>query len=421
MGGRMRGTFSILLSLTRRIREASLIGAAGLLVAGAFSARGDVSFPVTFGGGGNSFSATMNANLTYTVSGSGTLDLNSPPIAGTPVGLLSAHVDLPSQTGTFNAGLNLTSTPTGNGTIRLSDNWQGSDNRFPAGADGKADAGLPGNPANAYMQGTVDALNVTLLQHQQAAGSQIQLNGSASFNVLGLIPVSVPLRLSANPTLALDNFMFNQLGSSLGAGFKSPTYGDNNHPYLPNTLDLSSQYPFNVSAGTFTGQASGNLAASMSTTILGIDVGLGNFNIPINSQALSLNAGIIGDAHYIEVPTPNTLADDLRFTLGGDLSSLLGGVALPLDLSGSLPINQVFNLPLSLGFLGTINFTATFNGSASYNISGSATISSIQYQLQSQDIANAVNVPEVSSLALMGLTAAGGLVAAAYRRRKLAA
>lgn len=423
----MRGTFRNLLTLTGKF---GVVATAGLVVFVAEPARADVSFPVTFGGAGNSFTANISASATFTISGSGRLELSSPPILGTPVGLLGANITLGQQTRTISANANINTTPFGTGTIRMSDNFQGSDNRFNPVPDGKADAGLPGSPVGAFMKGTLDALDVTLIQSQQIGTNSIQLDGDANFNLLGFIPVSVDLDLDATPTLVIQNVLFNQIGSALGmgnfGGQKSPNFGDGNHPFLPsNTLDLSSRYPFALPLGNLSGSAGGNLNAELSVNILGLNLGLGDFNLGIPTQSLVQQAPLIGDARFLQLPTANTNADDLQFRMSGALDDLLGdNLSLPFELSGVLPINESFQAPveIDLGFLGSIRitFTGTFVGSANYSINGQVAVSNLTYALQSNTIANAVNVPEAGSMTMAGLAAVGGLGAFWVRRRRSA-
>jgi hypothetical protein len=106
----------------------------------------------------------------------------------------------------------------------------------------------------------------------------------------------------------------------------------------------------------------------------------------------------------------------LLYQLNGDITAITGPLEIPIALTGSLPLNEAFNAPLSLGFLGTITFSGEFTGSLAYTINGTVTLNSLVYSLQSQQIADAVNVPEASSLALLGLAGVSGLAWSQRRR-----
>lgn len=385
------------------------------------SAFADVSFGTTYGGAGNNFTANINGSANFTVQGSGSLGLSSPPILGTPVGLVSASVNLPQQTVTVNVGANINTTPTGTGTISLQDLYVYQ--TFGGGPDGKAD---DGSVINSQMSGSIDALDVTLVSSQVVGANSVTLNGSATFtsfpfNVVG--GVTVPLQIDLTPGILLQNLQYVQVGPALmGAQVAiNPGYADGAHPNVPATQNLSTQYPFVISGGNLSGSGDIQVGAVFSAD-LGI-FGTFSSNLgTLTAEGLDLTQvfGLIGVGQFIEIPTATspTDFDDLIQTLSGNISSILGDLTLPLTLSGSIPLSQTFTVPLSLGFLGTINFDADFNGSLSYTLDGSIVLTNLTYALQSQQIADAVNVPEASSLAMLGLTGLGGLAFSLYRRRK---
>lgn len=418
----------------RAIGSSLALGAlGGMLALIAAPARSDATFNTTFGGGGNSFTAQIGATGSLTVSGNATVSLSSPPILGTPVGLLNSNVSLPSQSVNVSLSPNpitVTTTPTGSVTLKLSDSFNAQTvDALPTnlagqgpGPNGKADAGPNnGTAADAWMRGGVDALSLNLVSSQAVGFSPAQLNGSAGFSILG-IPVSIPLEVDINASALLQNLTFNQLTPAfMGVGQKFPTFGDGNHPNGVNTLDLSSRYPFILSAGTFAAGAQANLGVGLTATLLGIDIGLGNFNFAQDLGSFSQDFALFGDARFAELATANPglakFFDDLRFTLGADLSGLVGPINLPLTLSGVLPITQEFDAPLSLGFLGTITFRGTFNGTLNYTVDATATISNLAYQLSTNTVVNAVDIPEAGSLTLLAIAGLGGLGLTVARRR----
>ena len=103
----------------RPLRWLAMTLSTSLLGVGVASA--DVSFGTTYSGAGNSFTATIQAGAAFSVQGGGTLKLSSPPILGTPIWLLSADINLPQQTVNISANQSLNLSPTGSGTIRLSE------------------------------------------------------------------------------------------------------------------------------------------------------------------------------------------------------------------------------------------------------------------------------------------------------------
>jgi hypothetical protein len=389
-------------------------------------ASADVSFGTSYGGAGNSFTASIQANASFSVQGGGTLKLSSPPILGTPIGLLSADINLPQQTVNISANQNLNLSPTGSGTIRLSDSYNSQQENissppaaFPPGSDGRAD---DGTTLDSQMSASIDALNVTLVNAPVSVGvNNVSLSGSGSFNILGLIPVSVPLRLDLSPSVILQNLNYAQIGPAVMAGQTAinPGFADGAHPNVPGVQNLSTLFASVISGGNLTGQGAANVNAQFTADfgILGsYSQNLGNFSL--FNDSLSQTFGLFGQGQFIEIATALNAYDfdDLVQKLSGNISSLLGPLSLPLTLSGSIPVSQTFDAPLSLGFLGTITFRGSFNGSLSYSINGTLTLDNLTYSLQSQQIADAVNVPEAGSLGLMAATSLAGLIV--WRRRK---
>jgi hypothetical protein len=205
----------------------------------------------------------------------------------------------------------------------------------------------------------------------------------------------------------------------------NPGYADGAHPGGPTVqpaLNLSTSYVSTISGGSLTGQGAASVGAVFSAD-LGIfgsfTQNLGSFDV--FGGNVSQDFGLFGTSQFIEIATAtNTLQfDALLQTLAGNISSLIGPLTIPITLTGAIPVNQTFDIPLSLGFLGTLTFPGTFNGNVNYTLNGSITLTNLTYALQSQQIANAVNVPEASSLALMALTTLGGVAYAKVRRRKV--
>lgn len=389
------------------------------------AARADASFGTTFGGAGNSFSASIGANASFTVGGGGTLKLSSPPILGTPIGLLTANVNLPTQTKVISANVNINTNPSGTGTISLQDLYNSQANNipqppaaFPPGPDGRADEG---SAINSQMSGTQTALNVDLIATPQEIGvNSVTLTGSGSFDILGLFPVTIPLSVQLDPSVMIQNLNFTQTGAAFFTGQSAinPGFADGAHPNVPMVQNLSTQYAFATMPGDISGAAMVNVDAEFSA-----DFGIfGTYSTDVGplsfSESLTESFGLIGLAKFIEIATASgaTDFDDLLYQLNGDITAITGPLEIPIALTGFLPLNEAFNAPLSLGFLGTITFAGEFNGSLAYTINGTVTLNSLVYSLQSQQIADAVNVPEASSLALLGLTGVSGLAWSQRRR-----
>lgn len=415
-GGSMRFT-------TRRVL--ALLGVVALVS----PAKGDVTFGSSYNGAGNSFTANAAGSAPFTVSGSGSLSLSTPPIAGTPIDILSANVDLPQQTVTIGLNAAISTSPTGTGSIRMQDAYtlsQTAGAPYTIGADGKADTGTSGN---GRMHGVMSALNVTLAQNTAIGVNSVTLNGNAEFtsfpfSIVG--GVDVPLSVTLTPSVLLNNLNYIQVGDALmGGEYKPPVQpgftGSGDHPNVAGAKDISVGYLSVISGGTLSGAAAASVGAVFSA-----DLGIfGTFTQDLGAFSLfddeiSETFALIGASLFKQVPTALTPAqyDALVHSIGGDISSITGPLTLPLALSGSIPISQQFDVPLSLGFLGTITFAGTFNGNVNYNVSGEITLTNLTYNLQSQQIGDAVNVPEASSLALMGATALAGAGGLALRRRR---
>lgn len=394
-------------------------------------AAADVTFGTTYGGAGNSFTANAAGGANFTVAGSGSLSLSSPPIFGTPVGLISADVSLPQQSVAIGLNAAITTTPTGTGAIRMQDAFtlsQQASGPGSIGADGKADTGTSGA---GRMHGVVSALDVTLINSQSLGVNSITITGNAEldsfpFNLFG--GVDVPLSVTMTPSVLLNNLKYVQIGDAIMGGEFSPAAQpgfppSKDHPNVPGAKDISSGYLTVISGGTLSGQGQA-IVGAVFTADLGVfgDFSTNLGDIELFNEALSETFGLFGSALFRNVPTATSHLDydDLIFSVNGDISSIIGPLTLPLTLSGSLPISEQFDLPFSLGFLGTLTFRGTFNGNVNYSISGDITLTNLTYNLQSQQIADAVNVPEASSLVLMSLTAVGGAGVVAYRRRRRA-
>ena len=355
------------------------------------------------------------------------MSLSSPPILGSPIGLLSANISLPQQVKSINLNANINTTPTGNGTISLQDLYNSQNTNFPQppaafppGPDGKGDEGTVND---SQMSAGLTALNVNLASNQTIGVNSVTLNGTGSFSILG-IGVDVPLTLDVDPALLIQNINYTQVGPAILAGQSAinPGFADGAHPNVPGAQNLSTQYGLLISGGPLSAATEASIGAELTVEfgILGsYTQNLGTFSA--DAGDLGQDFGLVGiNSQFIQIATALNAYDfdDLVFLTGGDISSLIGDIEIPIQLVGSIPISEVFSAPLSLGFLGTITFDGEFNGSFTYTLDGTITLSNLTYTLQSNQIADAINVPEASSLALLGMAGFGGAAISWYRRRK---
>lgn len=384
------------------------------------SLLGDATFTTSYGGAGNSFTAHVGGSADFTVSGVGTLRLSPPPILGTAVPI-DGTVFFPTRTQKVVIDSTTNSTPTGVGTVRLEDLYSGqaSNHSFPPGPDGKAD---DGNVIDSQMAGTVDSLNIEFVDSPQAVAiSNFGLNGVAEASIFG-VPVSVPIAIDIDPSVLITSLSYAQIGAASmnGQVAINPSFADGAHPNVEGAQNLSTQYNLVLSSGTFSGDADAVIGAEFRADfgILGSYVqDLGAFSIDAGS--ISEDFGLVGVGRFLQMATAASGLDfdDLLFQLEGDLDSLIGPLTIPVVITGTLPINESFEVPIDLGMLGTITVDSSFSGSLTYSIDGELTITNLAYALQSQQITQAVNVPEASSLMLLGASGLCGVCLSLRRKR----
>jgi hypothetical protein len=343
-------------------------------------------------------------------------------VLGTPGPLpQNITVTLPTQTKSITINSSVQATPGGTGTIQLQDlyNGQSSNTNFPPGPDGRAD---DGTVHDSQLSGTIASLDLNLLDAPQSiAASSVSLSSVATISLFGF-DVDVPLSLDLDPALLINHLDYTQINAAIMSGQVAinPGFADGGHPNVPGVENLSTQYNLVLSSGTFSGDAGAQIGIEFHADfgILGsYDQDLGGFTV--NSGTISEDFGLIGVGRFLQIATALDASDydDLLFQLEGNIDSLIGPLTLPVILTGTVPIAQSFEIPANLGFLGTITLDASFTGSVTYTIEGELTFANLAYALQAQQIAEAVNVPEASSLAMLGLAGLTGVQI--HRRRKV--
>jgi len=309
------------------------------------------------------FTATVTATGSATVSGNGSINLGT--IFGASLG--TQGFSLSQQTVPINlqgGSINVATSPTGNIVTAYNNTYSG------LGVD--------------HLQGG----SVNLLNGTNVPINFNPVSFSISTSVIG-IPISLGLDLNVNG--ALTGLVYNATGPSPPLGGTNPAFY-----VLPGTFDIA-----------------GNVSATGSTSILGINVSLGTLlNQSLNQtgvDALSSIGGLPGVATLTNIVTPNPHSNDL----GSNFQLPNLGISIPSDISQSGVIDQQGSSSGSLGSLHDLHLN--------YTINLTLTLSNISYNLTGDVVPGAV-VPEASTLVMSGL-AAVGLVGAGVRklRRRKAA
>jgi hypothetical protein len=115
------------------------------------------------------------------------------------------------------------------------------------------------------------------------------------------------------------------------------------------------------------------------------------------------------------------LHDDLEATIGFDFADLgLGDIFnLPIELTDTTVFQLDFDVPVAdLGIFGSITLDGDFVGTLSYDLNGNLTLAPPSYTATGT-VADAINVPELHTLGLLGVAGIVGLVVR-YRKRRAA-
>lgn len=400
------------------IRRATLAIAA--LTAATLVASTAHAIPLVFNGGtgsqsfqtqlSGSGSITVSANLTWRLS---TDDLPIPGLVGTTLG---GSIVIPAQTQPINVlpnPTNINTVPTGTATLTLAGQQSalgidpGGDGFPPFGPGAGTVNGLP----SVLTHADITNLDVTLVNNQNFALNQVQVNGEASLNVLNLFDLTFDTEIRAQPTGSISNVRFVQNTPTNDMLFTGGT------PTPSGTQDQTTTYGVVGAPGNFSANISAGLDvdATIILSLLGlfdipIDIGLGNFSL-INE---SLNeAFAFGGRAILQDLNPNGYAglptgDDLRVTI--DDAGLLGLLPLEFDLStaATIPVN------LDTDFSAVVGFDVDVRGTAT--VTASATLRAVNTRFQLQDTIEDVVIPEPSSLILAALGGLAMLIPVARRR-----
>lgn len=406
--------------LTNRLGKSGI--AALLAVVGQSTAlAADIPVNLNFTAGTNtSFSAVVSGTGTFSVSGTANIKLTSNAISGSPISA-TVHVNLPNQTKPIALIPNpttATSNPSGTGQLSLQDYYTGQRPNSPAVPDGLADDGAIINSA---MSGTIAAMDLNILSSYPIALNSVTVTGNGSLDILGLITVNIPLTAVVSASAALNNITFDQTGAALMGvpSAPNPGFADGAHSSgVPSVQNLTVQYGTTIVPGTIGGSIDASIGGSI-TADLGIfgsttqDLGaLASF-----SESLTTDLALIFDlVRFTHVDDGlNNGADDLRAFFSGSITLPLGS---SLSTGGTQALNLDFDLPVSLGFLGTITLDGDVTGNLFFALNADLTISSVAYSLRADLVQDIVNVPEASTLAMLSLVGLTGTGFSAYRRRK---
>lgn len=388
----------------------------------------------------SSGSLTSSLSLTGSLSvvGSGMkVTLKTGPILGTPISA-SADINIPPQTVPISLVPNPTpinSPVSGNFVLRGEDEFvavgpdpnDGGDYQLVPGSDGLFD---DGNSANSAMDLIVQSANVNLI-NQNFQTNQINLFGSASVDILGLATINFPITLAG---LATGNLQasFDSTGPSnevVGAQDNS-TFPDGAHPFINPSNPNVNAAPDGVDnlgvTGIFAmpGDINGLLSAGLQGSAT-IDLGIFGSITQSLSGLLDINQAIneafliLGQLTAKQLPTPSLLADDLSAMIGFDFASLgLGDIFnLPVTLIDSQTFQIDFDVSVAdLGIFGSVSLDGDFVGTLSYDLSANISLAPPSYTAAGV-VADAVNVPELHTIGLLGVAGAIGLVVR-YRRRR---
>jgi hypothetical protein len=336
--------------------------------------------------------------------------------------LVEATVVFGSQSTGWNGSANVSTSPTGSAGLRMQDAFLGQTSASPTGPDGLADDGAV---ADGQMAGVVDQLHLHSGGSAVLGSGSVVLSQTAVFDngIFGDVgPIHTPITLAITPTMLLQNLHYLQVGpAGMGSQVEiNPNYADGAHPGVAGALNLSTRYPSIVSEGTLSADAE-----LRQNVLLTLDFGdLGSFQKsygPFSSLgSFGADAQWQGSNDFIELSTAldPSFVDALLQTFSGELLSASGPLTIPIALAGSFSVNELFEMPLDFGFLGVTTSDARFQGSFQYTFNATLTISQASLELTSNQIYEAVNVPEAHGIGLGALATLGGL-ATAWRRGRL--
>ncbi len=338
----------------------------------------------------------------------------------------SGTVTIPTQTRDLSVAggsVTINTTPTGSADLTLSGQQAalgidpGTDGLPPYGPGAGTVNGLP----SPLTYADVTNLDVTLVGNQNFALNDVNVNGTASINLVNLFNLNLDLDLNAQPFGNLSNIRFTQdtPGNDLlyAPGVRIPTPPGN-------AKDWTTRYNLAGAPGTFSGNVSAGLDvdATLSLSVLGLfDIPFG-FNLgqfTLVNQAINTALGLIGNAElrdlnpagYDGLPT----GDDMRFTYAdGGLLALLP-LSFDLVTSGAIPATIDTDLNVDLG-IGSVTIDVDVRGTINYSANAHLAATNTGYQLQ--DTVENVVIPEPSSMLLAALGGVALMVPAVRRRRR---
>jgi len=369
-----------------------------------------VSMPVPVSG---SFGTSLSASGSLSVGANFNVTLTAGSIAGTPVSV-TVPLNIPTQSQAISLIPNPTNVNTAaSGTLDLGledANNNGLADDFPGAAF--PPPALPDSALDAVL----NDLDLTLVG---AGGvglqtSSINVGGTASLDILGLITIDLPVTATIDADATLSNLAFNGDGGGFLLG-KSAINSSFGVPF-PMTEDYSVEYASGLIGGTASGDIEGNVNAELE-----VDLGIfGSITQSIDnaatlSESISEVIPLVGAVTLEQIFTANPIHDDLNVAFDVALDDALD---LDLALSDTQAFNEDFDVPIDLGILGSFTLDGDITGSVDFDIDATFTVANTSLESSGTKTAIVDNVIPEPSTWCMAALALLGIVPMIRRRMK---